>query len=116
MPPKAEQRAGVDSFLKTLLRSGLLSKVELQAVLLTIPRDQQQDPQQLAKQLIKIGKLSWFQAHKLLQGAASGLLLENYEIVAPVGKGGMGMVYLARDRRDSRLLALKILPPKRARR
>jgi serine/threonine protein kinase len=115
MQQGAEQQSGVDKFLKTILRSGLLSKVELQAVLLTIPKELQSEPQILAKQLIRIGKLSWFQAHKLLKGAASGLLIDNYEIVAPVGRGGMGMVYLARDRRSDRLLALKILPPKVAR-
>jgi serine/threonine protein kinase len=116
MLPEADDRAGVDSFLKTIVRSGLLSKVELRAVLSTIPRQQQQQPQQLAKQLIRIGKLSWFQAHKLLQGAAAGLMIESFEVVAPIGKGGMGMVYLSRDRRDGRLLALKILPPKKAQR
>ncbi len=93
-----------------------MSKVELQAVLMTIPETQRVDPQMLAKHLMKIGKLSWFQAHKLLKGAAAGLMIENYEVVAPIGKGGMGMVYLSRDRRNSQLLALKILPPKRARR
>jgi serine/threonine protein kinase len=116
MLPEAADRAGVDSFLKTIVRSGLLSKVELRAVLSTIPSQQLQAPQQLAKQLIRIGKLSWFQAHKLLQGAAAGLMIESFEVVAPIGKGGMGMVYLSRDRRDGRLLALKILPPKKAKR
>src|SRR4051812_7965063 len=116
MLPGAGDRASVDSFLKTILRSGLMSKVELQAVLLSIPETQRVDAPLLAKQLIKIGKLSWFQAHKLLKGAAAGLLIETYGVVAPVGKGGMGMVYLPRDRRNGKLLALKILPPKRAKR
>src|SRR5262249_48588601 len=38
-----------------------------------------------------------------------------YNVLAPIGRGGMGCVYLARDRRSNQLIALKILPPKRAR-
>ena len=41
---------------------------------------------------------------------ASGVRLGPYEIVAPIGAGGMGEVYRARDTRLDRTVAIKILP------
>jgi serine/threonine protein kinase len=42
-------------------------------------------------------------------------LLGPFQILALLGKGGMGRVFLARDGRNNELLALKVLPPRKAR-
>jgi serine/threonine protein kinase len=105
----------VDTFLKAVVRSGLVDVTQLKLTLKEVPADQRGSAPILADFLVKRGKLSRFQATKLLKGTAMGLVLGSFEVVSSIGKGGMGAVYLARDRRDGKLVALKILPPKRAR-
>jgi serine/threonine protein kinase len=105
----------VDDFLKTVLRSGLLDREQLQTALRTVPSEVRNDPRAVAEHLIKTGKLSRFQARKLLEGTAVGLKLGPFQVLAPIGRGGMSTVYLARDSRGDMLLALKVLSPRRAR-
>jgi serine/threonine protein kinase len=46
---------------------------------------------------------------------AAGTRLAHYEIVEPIGKGGMGEVYRARDTKLDREVAIKVLPEEFAR-
>ncbi|HYK41636.1 MAG TPA: serine/threonine-protein kinase, partial [Thermoanaerobaculia bacterium] len=41
----------------------------------------------------------------------AGARLGSYEIIGPLGAGGMGEVYRARDVRIGRTVAIKVLPP-----
>ncbi len=104
----------VEGFLKAVRRSGLFNQPQLEAVMAAVPPGQRTTAKALADYMVRYGWLSRYQAKKLLQGAAIGLLLGPYQVLAPIGKGGMGVVYLARDRRNNQLTALKVLAPHKA--
>ena len=108
-PPTAE------GFLRCVLRSGLLGREQLQSSLRGVPHERRGEAQALADHLVKGGKLTRFQASKLLRGTSQGLVIGPFRVLAPLGKGGMGTVFLVRDERSAQLAALKILPPKLAR-
>lgn len=105
----------VKAFLDHVLRSGLLDRQRLQSALRGLPPEARDQPPAVAEYLVRNGLLSRFQATRLLKGRAAGLVLGPYQLLAPIGKGGMGSVFMARDERGGHLVALKVLPPRRAR-
>ncbi len=114
-PPGADPPADVAKFVRAILRSGLLDQAQLQAAADELPPEARGDADALGEHLVRTGKLSRYQFRKLLAGHWRGLFVGPYQILGPIGKGGTGKVYLARDRRAGGLVALKVLPPHRIR-
>lgn len=104
----------VDDFLRNVLRSELLPREQLQSVLRKVPREQRGITQAVADFLVSEHHLTSFQATKLLANVVVGLKMGPYLIQTPIGKGGMGTVYLARDSRDGTMVAIKVVSPQRA--
>ena len=101
----------VGQFVQHLTSSGLMSQEELDEIL----RDGDAllanlDGESFADFLVTKGRLTRFQADRLLDGKHAILVLGNYELIEHLGTGGMGEVYQARHRRMNRIVALKVLP------
>lgn len=134
------------AFVQTILRSRLLDRPHLDAVLAAAPESARASARTLADHFIEVGELTHYQTEKMLQGRWQGLVLGPYHVLAPLGRGGMGTVYLAKRAAEGvsggrgegvmvtdhpvvesplppltpsplpfQLVALKVLPPKRAR-
>jgi formylglycine-generating enzyme required for sulfatase activity/tRNA A-37 threonylcarbamoyl transferase component Bud32 len=69
------------------------------------------DLRALAKELVRRGWLTPYQANLLVQGKGQELVLGQYVILERLGEGGMGRVYKARHRRLDRIDAVKVIRP-----
>jgi eukaryotic-like serine/threonine-protein kinase len=68
---------------------------------------------QLSDEMVKAGLVSTWQANHLLQSRWQGFFLGRYKIIKPLGRGGMGTVYLAEHRLMGHRVAIKVLPKER---
>lgn len=103
----------LDEFAQRLTECSLVARNELDAVLAasSLGGDPAKDAERLARELVRLKKLTPFQAQQIYAGKGKSLLLGNYLLLEKLGQGGMGMVLKAEHRRMKRLVALKILSP-----
>ncbi|HEV3344306.1 MAG TPA: SUMF1/EgtB/PvdO family nonheme iron enzyme, partial [Pirellulales bacterium] len=85
---------------------------DVQAVEEALPPERRpRDAQELAKQLVKAGRLTKYQAANAVQGKAKNLVFDDYVVLDTWPAGGSSQLYQAEHRRMKRRVALRLLPP-----
>ena len=104
----------LDVFIERLVTSRLLDRDAVQREVASLDEGQH-TAVALGERMVSRGLLTPFQFSSLLRLQKPGLVLGEYIILSPIGRGGMGAVYRARHRRMDRIVAIKVLPPAAAR-
>ncbi|TWU64964.1 MULTISPECIES: serine/threonine-protein kinase [Crateriforma] len=98
-------------FVRRAMAGGLVELDDVKKVVASLLADQTTlTPESLAEGLVAAGILTDWQSQKVLAGKSKGFYLGSYRLLRPLGRGGMGMVFLGEHQIMKRLMALKILP------
>lgn len=102
----------VTAFLERVQRSGLVPEQRLSQLRQDLDAQgvDLDNPTAVAAALVECGAVTQWQVEKLLQGKHKGFFLGSYRLLRPLGKGGMGAVFLAQHEMMRRQCAIKVLP------
>jgi eukaryotic-like serine/threonine-protein kinase len=100
----------IDEFCRDLAEIGLLTPADVSQVVEALPPERRpQDTLALIRELVRVHRLTTYQAQQVYQGKGKGLLLGNYLVLDKIGQGGMGVVLKAEHKRMRRIVALKLI-------
>ena len=99
------------NFVRRAIAAGLVQIDDVKKVVASLLAESNDfSPRRIATGLEGADLLTTWQSQKLLAGKSKGFYLGSYRLLRPLGKGGMGVVYLGEHHVMKRLVALKILP------
>ena len=102
--------ATLQQFLDHLASSQLLSIQELKSLVAEFPPSRGDGQEAIKHKLRKAGVVTEYQLQWLEHPSSLPLVLGDYVLLEPLGRGGMGQVFRARHRKMDRLVAIKVLP------
>ena len=97
----------LETFLSQLSDSGILSDQKLRAA--EHKKSEYQDGESLARDMIKSGYLTKYQAEQILSGKGKNLCMGQYVLLEKLGAGGMGQVFKAYHPSMDRTVAIKVI-------
>ena len=97
----------IETFLSQLSESGILSDQKYRAA--ERKKSEHQDGEALAREMIKSGHLTKYQAEQILSGKGKNLCMGQYVLLEKLGAGGMGQVYKAYHPGMERMVAIKVI-------
>jgi serine/threonine protein kinase len=100
-----------EEFLALLRKSRLLTSAQELDVQKITKQSGMSGAEPLARELVNRKILTRWHADQLLKGQ-TGFVLEQYRLLSPVGKGGMGHVFRAQDTRNGKTVAIKVMSRK----
>jgi eukaryotic-like serine/threonine-protein kinase len=106
---QSKPRIEAPEFIENVVVSGLIDREELDRALQGVERPDR--AKLIARHLVEAGKLTKFQAERLLAGKTDGFQLGQYRILDELGRGGMGRVFKAVHLAMGRFVALKMISP-----
>jgi hypothetical protein len=102
--------ATLRQFLDNLASSHLLSTQEIRSLVAEFQPPREDVHEAIKLKLRKTGVVTDYQLQWLEHPTAIPLVLGDYVLLEPLGRGGMGQVFRARHRTMDRLVAIKVLP------
>jgi serine/threonine protein kinase len=105
-------QSSLTDFVGCLEKSRLLTDQQLQSIRTQLEQIANPvQPEALAELLVSQQHLTRWQADQLLKGQ-TGLVLCQYHLLNPIGRGGMGHVFRARDSQSGQIVAIKVMARK----
>ena len=103
---------GIDGVMNLLSRSGIISEGQLRSLRERVASDLTlKTVETFARELVRMGHLTEFQAAEVCRGKADQLMLGDYLLIDQIGHGGMGEVFRARHGMMNREVAIKLMQP-----